>query len=307
MRCSVPALGLLCVVGSLAQFPPPNLPEKTTQVSDHVHVILGFPNIAIVTGDRATLVVDTGLGPSNGAIAARVAQRLSRGKLLYLTTTHFHPEHAAGESGFPPDTILIRNAVQQQELIDHGAELLAMFNRLSPQYAALLKGVGKLRTPDVIYDREAAVDLGGGVSARLLWFGAAHTKGDELTLVEPDRTLVSGDVVQNEVVPGVAGEGGSFASWLSVLDKVEALKPLHVVPDHSRPGDGSLVAQDRAFLVDMRARTLALKKQGLSAADAGKRLTEEFKTAYPEWAKNPDWPNLNSVANFAKQVYSENQ
>ena len=307
MRCSVPALGLLCAVGAVAQFPPPNLSDKTTPVSGHVQVIRGFPNIAIVTGDRATLVVDTGLGPSNGAIAARVAQRLSKGKLLYLTTTHFHPEHAAGEAGFPPDTILIRNTVQQQELIDHGAELLALFNRLSPQYAALLKGVGKLRTPDVTYDREATVDLGGGVTARLLWFGAAHTKGDELTLVEPDRTLVSGDVVQNKVVPGVAGEGGSFASWLKVLDQAEALKPLHVVPDHSRPGDGSLVAQDRAFLVDMRARTLALKKQGLSAADAGKRLTEEFKTAYPDWASNPDWPNVNSVAGFARQVYAEAQ
>lgn len=306
MRFSALTLGLLGALTAAAQFPSPIVTEKTTPVSEHVQVILGFPNIAIVTGTRATLVVDTGLGPSNGAIAARVARRLSKGALLYLTTTHFHPEHAAGEAGFPPDTILIRPAIQQQELVQHNAELLALFNRLSPQYANLLKGVGQLRNPDVTFGREATVDL-GGVTARLLWFGAAHTQGDELTLVEPDRTLVTGDIVQNHVVPAIAGEGGSFTSWLTVLDKAEALKPLHIVPDHSRPGDGSLIPQEKAFLKDMRSRALALKKQGVPVAEASKRLTEEFKTSYPDWAKNPDWPNVSSVAGFVQRVYADDK
>ncbi len=51
-------------------------------------------NIAIVVGDRA-IVVDTGLGARNGATIAREARKLSKGTRLYLTTTHFHPEHAA--------------------------------------------------------------------------------------------------------------------------------------------------------------------------------------------------------------------
>src|SRR5579884_3537588 len=87
---------------ALPQTPPRTLPEASTRASEHVQVIAGFPNIAIVTGDRATLVVDTGLGPSNGAIAARIARKLGKASKLYLTTTHFHPEHAAGEDGFPP-------------------------------------------------------------------------------------------------------------------------------------------------------------------------------------------------------------
>ncbi len=62
------------------------------------------------------------------------------------------------------------------------------------------------------------VDL-GGVTARLLWYGGAHTKGDELTFVEPDRTLVSGDVVQNKTMPNIFGDGGTPATWLAVLDK----------------------------------------------------------------------------------------
>jgi hypothetical protein len=39
---------------------------------------MGFPNIAIVVGSHATLVVDTGLGPKNGATAAHAWPRDSR-------------------------------------------------------------------------------------------------------------------------------------------------------------------------------------------------------------------------------------
>jgi hypothetical protein len=57
----------------------------------------------------------------------------------------------------------------------------------------------------------------------------------------------------------------------------------------------------------MRSRTVALKQQGFSAADAGKRLASDFQTAYPEWAGNPDWPNLNSIPGFIQHLYVEAQ
>ncbi len=178
----------------------------------------------------------------------------------------------------------------------HGKELLATFSSRNAQWKELLADV-KLRTPDVIYNDEAKVDL-GGASVRLLWFGGAHTKGDELIFVEPDRTLISGDVVQNKTVPNIAADGGTPASWLAVLDKIAALNALHVLPDHSAPGDGSLVAQEKAFMTDLRTRALALKKQGVSADDAGKQLSTDLK------AKYSDWPAMN-VAGFVKSVYAE--
>jgi glyoxylase-like metal-dependent hydrolase (beta-lactamase superfamily II) len=275
----------------------PLLGEDTVKVSDHVWAIMGFPNIGIVVGARATLVVDTGLGPRNGATAARVAEKLSAPNAkLYLTTTHFHPEHAAGDAGFPAGTILVRNAVQQQEMDLHGKEMVDQFSR-NARWTELLKDVD-LRTPDVIYNDEAKIDLGGGVTARLLWLGGAHTKGDELIFIEPDRTLVSGDVVQNKTVPNIFGDGGTPGSWLVVLDKIAALNALHVLPDHSAPGNGSLVAQEKAFIGDLRTRALTLKKQGVTADDAGKQLATELK------AKYADWPSMN-VAGFVKSVFAE--
>src|SRR5689334_20891639 len=106
----------------------PVVGETATPVSEHVWAIMGFPNIAIVVGSRGTLVVDTGLGPRNGATAAKVAAKLSAPDArLYLTTTHFHPEHAAGDAGFPASTILIRDATQQEEMDQRGKEMVAMF------------------------------------------------------------------------------------------------------------------------------------------------------------------------------------
>src|SRR6202789_421284 len=290
-------LAMVFAATAAAQMPQPLVTEETVKISEHVWAIMGFPNIAIVVGSRATLVVDTGLGPKNGATAARVAAKLApNNHKLFLTSTHFHPEHAAGEPGFPPGTILIRNAVQQLEMEKHGQEMIDMFRQRSPQNQDLLAGV-VLRPPDVTFDREATIDL-GGVTARLLWFGGAHTKGDELTFVEPDRTLVSGDVVQNKTVPNIFGDGGTPASWLTVLDKVAALNALHVLPDPSAPGDGSLVAAEKTFIGDLRTRALALKKQGVTADDAGKQLATELK------AKYADWPSMN-VAGFVKSIYAE--
>lgn len=273
------------------------LGEDTVKVSDHVWQIVGWPNIGIVVGSEATLVVDTGLGPRNGATVARVAKRLAPDNKLYLTTTHFHPEHAGGVAGFPEGTILIRPKVQQDEMDRHGLEMIHRFEGINPRWKEFLVGAS-LRAPDRTFDRELELDLGGGVKARLLWFGGAHTRGDELTFVLPDRTLISGDVVQNKVVPNIYGDGGTPSSWIAVLDEVEKLGAEHVLPTHSPPGDGSLVAREKAFIVDLRTRALVLKREGVAVEEAGRRLTEEFKKKYP------DWP-IKDVTNFVKSIYAE--
>jgi glyoxylase-like metal-dependent hydrolase (beta-lactamase superfamily II) len=293
---SLLALWLVIAAAASAQNQP-ILSEDTVRVSDHVWAIMGFPNIGIVVGANGTLVVDTGLGPRNGATVTRVVKQLAPNNKLYLTTTHFHPEHAAGEPGFPPGTILIRDRVQQDEMDKHGEEIIDLFANRNDQQRELLANV-KLRPPDETFDKERKLDLGGGVTARLLWYGGAHTKGDELIFVEPDKTLISGDVVQNKVVPNIFREGGTPSSWIAVLDHVEKLGAVHVLPDHSAIGDGSLVAQEKAFIVDLQRRALDLKGQGVNVDEAGRRLTTEFKTKYV------DWP-INNLTNFVKSIYAE--
>jgi glyoxylase-like metal-dependent hydrolase (beta-lactamase superfamily II) len=276
----------------------PILSENTTKVSDHVWEMTGFPNIAIVVGTRATLVVDTGMGPENGATVARVVAKLApKNSRLFLTTTHYHTEHVTGEPGFPPGTVLIRNAVQQQELEKEGQAINDRFRSMSAQNKELLAGV-VLRSPDVLFDTEALIDLGGGVKARLLWLGGAHTKGDELTLVEPDETLISGDVVQNRTMPNIFGGNSTPTEWLATLDKVAMLNVVHVLPDHSAPGDGSLVAAERELLTGIRTEALALKRQGISVDSAATEISATLKK------QHPDWPDTNA-STFVRSVYDD--
>src|ERR1700730_5038629 len=127
------------------------LPESATKVSEHVYALIGFPNVAIVVGNRATLVVDTGMGPRNGAIVMRQVEKLTKGPNLYLTTTHYHAEHTSGEQAFPDRTVHIINQAQQADMDKRVEPFIANFRRRSAQWDELLKDV-KLRPPDIVYD-----------------------------------------------------------------------------------------------------------------------------------------------------------
>jgi glyoxylase-like metal-dependent hydrolase (beta-lactamase superfamily II) len=275
------------------------LPENSvTRVSDHVYAIVGFPNIGIVVGDRATLVIDTGLGARNGAIVLKQAEKLAKAPNLYLTTTHFHPEHAMGEQAFPPRTLIIRPSVQQDEMNKHANEMMDMFRGFSAQSKELLADV-KLRPPDITFDKEIKLDL-GGVTARLFWWGPAHTQGDEMIFVVQDGVLIPGDIVQDKIVPNMPNADASVKGWLAILDQLELLHTRLVVPDHGALGDGSLITKERAFLGDLQTRSLELKRQGKSADEAATIVAAEFKTKYP------GWQTMGPVSNVVKRVYAEN-
>jgi glyoxylase-like metal-dependent hydrolase (beta-lactamase superfamily II) len=271
----------------------------TRQLSPHVFVIYGNPNIAIVTGATATLVVDTGLGRRNGAFITDEVAKLTKSTRLFLATTHAHPEHASGQDGFPSDTVVIRPKVQQRELEEIGPGMIDLFRSRNETNRELLADarVGKA---DILFDGELTLDL-GGVTVRLLWFGPAHTNGDTLAFVAPDGVLVSGDVVQNKTGIALTGSRSSLASWISVVDKVAALRPSIILPDHSLPGGPELIAEQRGFLADLQGSVRALKQEGRSAEDAAHRIAADFQARYPGWTR------LNSLERSVMAAWREPQ
>src|SRR4249920_1744655 len=105
------ALALALASPLAAQTPPPPIikTEGLKQISPHVHIIPDnsvplTPNVGYVIGDKAILVIDTGLGPRNGAAVYEVAKKLGGDKALFLVTTHVHPEHDLGAQAFPDTT-----------------------------------------------------------------------------------------------------------------------------------------------------------------------------------------------------------
>ena len=285
-----------------SQPPPLVQPNKTLRVSDHVYVIPDgrvnlVPNIGIIVGSRATLVVDAGMGPQNGQVVVRELAKVSKNSDLYFTTTHFHPEHVTGVQAFPPNTKILRSEVQEEELKQKQPQFISNFSKRTPEIKALLQDV-KPRPPDILFDREVKIDL-GGVTARLFLVGPGHTRGDTAIYIEEDRVLFTGDVVVNRFFPIFPDKDASAKNWLAVLDRFQALQPRSVVPGHGEVGDAGLITAEQSYLKALRSRAAELKAQGKSPKDAAELLTAEFKMKYPNW-DNPGW-----IADAVERFYSE--
>lgn len=281
---------------------PPLVKENATvKVSDHVYVIPDdsvpiVPNVGIIVGSSGTLVVDTGLGPRNAETILREVAKVSRNARLYLVTTHFHPEHAAGSSAFPSSAKFVVSRAQQKDIDELGLDLNARFAGFSAATGELLKDV-RFRPPDIQFDREYTIDL-GGVRVGLLAPGSMHTRGDTTAFVEPDRVLFAGDVVMNRAFLA-AGESSSMRTWLDVLNQLEKLGTAKVVPSHGPMGGGAIIGEQRAVLQALQARVRELKTQGRSADEAAKALTSEFQTKYPTWT------GPNRVGGAVRAFYAE--
>jgi glyoxylase-like metal-dependent hydrolase (beta-lactamase superfamily II) len=278
---------LLCLASSSwAQPAPPLVKENATvKVAPHVWAIpdanVGLvPNVGIIVGSRATMVVDTGLGPRNGATVVRELSKISTNSELYVATTHYHPEHSLGGAAFPASAKFIRPAVQHQEMQEVGKTIQTTFSNLSPLHKELLEGVEYPRA-DLLFDREQRLDL-GGVRVRLFTRGPLHTKGDTMIFVEEDRVLFSGDVVMSSAFLA-AGAASSIKTWLTTLDELDALKPAVVVPSHGVIGDAALIAKDREYLTAVQTRAAELKMQGQSADEAAQIAAPEIQAKFPGW------------------------
>jgi glyoxylase-like metal-dependent hydrolase (beta-lactamase superfamily II) len=290
MKTSAYLALLTCAAPALAQDQPTPfiVQENTTKrLSEHVWEIPdknrpGVPNVAIVVGSRATLIVDTGMGPKSGEIVAREAQKISKNTEFYLVTTDYRPEHVTGATALPTNTIWLIPAAQKAEIAEGTQGMIDSFVSRSADLKNALKDV-KLRDPDIAFSGDAHLDLGGGVKVQILWFGPARTNGDIVVFIDPDRLLHSGNFLGSRNYPSMPDQTPSVANWLDVIDRLEALHPLVVLPNHGDVRDASLISGQREVLRDLQRRARELRAEGKTAEQAGQTLTAEFDVKYPDW------------------------
>lgn len=255
----------------------------TQKLSTHVYAIPdgstpGVPNVGFIVGSKATLVVDTGMGPPNGKTVLAEAQKLSATNKIYLVTTHVHPEHDLGAQAFPATTTLIRSKAQVAEIAEEGMRTADVFRGRSEINKQLLDGA-QFRKADVTFETSYDLDL-GGVKVQLVTLGTAHTQGDTGIFVEGDGVLFSGDVAM-KALPAVSAKSTS-KQWLASLDKLAAFNAKIVVPSHGPIGDAAYISAYRTYLVRVRDRAAALKKEGKTVDQTVEALTAELKADYPD-------------------------
>ena len=264
----------------------PVVKEGTTRkISPHVYVIPSesvprVPNVGIIVGTKATMIIDPGMGLLSGQAVAREMAKVSKNTELFVVATHFHPEHTTGEAAFPTAKI-VRAKAQHQDVEDSGMQWIDIFAKRSRELTQILTGAS-FRKPDEIFDKEKTIDL-GGVRVRLMWVGPAHTLGDTAFFVEGNNVLFSGDLAMKNIFPAFAMPQSSMRAWLARLDELERLGAKQVIGAHGDLADASVIKVNRELLVAIQTRAGELKREGKSADEAGKQLAEEFKIKYKDW------------------------
>src|SRR5438132_12407513 len=132
-------------------------PDVVVVPNRHLDLV---PNIGVIGGTHSVLVVETGMGPRNAEKVLTFAVGYASGRRLYLTTTHFHPEHAFGAQVFAGEATYLVNSVQAADLAGKGPGYLDMFRGLGAPIARQLDGVEFVK-PDTVYGGAYELDLGG--------------------------------------------------------------------------------------------------------------------------------------------------
>ena len=278
--------------------PPPNVDlSALSDVAKGVFVIGDrrvplVPNIGVVVGDDAALVVDTGMGPENGKTVLAIAKELAGSRPLTLTLTHFHPEHGFGAQVFKGVARILYNEAQRDELKRKGEGYLAMFRTFGPAVAAALEGTTLVEPDEVYAGPSTTIDLGGRF-VELRAAGMAHTRGDQTVHVPDCEVVFTGDLVQERMFPIFPwfppdDVDIDAANWVRVLARLGAEEPRIVVPGHGIQAGPEIIRMVRDYMIDLGQRVRSRHDKGEDLEAIVASLGPEVRSEHSNWSQ-PEW------------------
>jgi cyclase len=182
---------------------------------------LGIASYALVEGEEA-LVYDTHISVSHAQAIREIL--VSRGARKFtVVLSHWHLDHIAGTAAFA-DCEVIANARTDAHMRRCKAAIKAGTHHGAPAIAPLVM-------PTRLFEGELGLELGGR-EIRLI---EANIHSDDATVIWlPDsRILLAGDTLEDTVT--YVAEPGNFERHLQDLDRLLALKPMSILPNHGDP------------------------------------------------------------------------
>ena len=242
------------------------------------------PNVGIVIGTDAVLVIESGMGRENGQRVLHKAMEVAGEKPLLFTTTHFHPEHAFGTQVFKGHATILTNTTQADEMQEKGVAYLNMFRHLGPDAGKALEGV-EFVTPDETYHGEKTIDL-GGKQVVLHELTGGHTRGDQIIFLPHERVLFTGDLVENHSFPIFSDQDASLNRWVEELAFLMQLAPATVVPGHGELGTVELMQEVQDLLIFVREEVYRRIKGGQTLDLIDQQAAGSIKERYHEWGND---------------------
>ncbi len=182
---------------------------------------LGIASYVIHDGDHA-LIYDTHVSPDH---AAHIRAMLSGIGITRFTVvlSHWHLDHVAGTAAFA-DCTVIANTKTAAHLMQRRAAIEAGTDHGLP-------AINPLIMPTDLFEGRAHIHI-GGLHIDLI---EANIHSDDATVVwmSGPRLLLAGDTMEDCVT--YVGEPEHFDIHLADLDRLAALRPQQILPNHGDP------------------------------------------------------------------------
>ena len=224
--------------------------------------------IGVVLGGGDVMVIDTRSTPAQAREILADLRALTRAPVTLVVDTHWHFDHAFGNSVFRPASIWghVRTV---DRLLARGQAALEEVAAEIPSIASDIRET-IIDPPDRTFDERATVEVGNR-AVELTYLGRGHTDTDIVITVadgsNPDAgVLFAGDLLEAEAPPSF---GDSYP--LEWPDTVARLLPLvrgAVVPGHGTAGDRAFVEDQLADLKSLAALARDVDKGRLSLEEA---------------------------------------
>ena len=233
----------------------------------------GATNGGFIVGEEGVIIVEALMTKALTEQVKAEVKKVTSLPIRSVIATHFHGDHTFGNQYYLPASIL-GHAECRDELIekwDLSVERFASrYDDTDPVQAAEFRNA-RITPPDVVFHNEKMTLYLGNKRIELYYFGKAHTRGDILTYLPDDKLMYAGDVATNAGAPFTMD--GYPASWVSVLEKLEALDVETIVPGHGPVGDKGMATTEREFLAGLTSETRKRLDSGMSVEKAVADIT----------------------------------
>lgn len=244
---------------------------KATAVADGVYAILtparDIPNpenrgwnsnSGFVITKTGVLVVDTGSSEEIGNALKQTIRQVTDKPVKWIVNSHAHGDHWLGNIAFKDSNPVIYATSTVNDLTkSEGATWVDNFKRLSEGAT----GDTPLLLPNKIIDERAELLLD---ETKIVLFpsGDSHSPGDLITWLPEQRILISGDVVYSDRMPTTSAS--NLSQWISMLDELQQLDPVAVIPGHGDVTDVEGLQRLHALLSGIREEVQKGYEAGLS-------------------------------------------
>lgn len=335
-------LMLSCCLGlNAADAPADPYARHTQPITDHAWLLYNnlrstqppFEGNVIVFEQRDGLVVvDAGGSIPSGRNVVAAIRALSGKPVRFLVYTHYHGDHNLGAGAFVqawPDVVIVSSAATRanmtgapmdyiktyahdyQGMVDYGAtaakdpktlpDVRREWQRVVEIGPQMVAGYEGLKAWPATLTFKDAIELPDEQTPlHLMFLGKANTDGDVVIWAPRQRVLATGDIVVNPIPYASASYP---ASWLNVIDQIEARDFAFLVPGHGAiQKDHAYLDKLKAAIGDVRSQVGPLAAKGMTLADV--RKTVQLAPLQDEFAGTDTWDRRQMLGFFLDALVS---